>query len=161
MISYYDEIQEYKTCGKYARIWMLTFLGSRSSCFCSTSRLNALRVANDRLRRECVRAHTDKGLKGEFKMALPIVKVGLPSEILRCVSEAKQVEWWNINRKCLSPNQNSKLKAWYSNTVMNCIPNLFQGYVVDSAKDWCSLFARSEPNFYRQIQVWMLGEWSG
>ena len=39
------------------------------------SRLNALRVANDRLRRECVRAHTDKGLRGEFKMALPIVKV--------------------------------------------------------------------------------------
>ena len=38
------------------------------------SRLNALRVANDRLGRECVRAHTDKGLRGEFKMALPIVK---------------------------------------------------------------------------------------
>ena len=38
------------------------------------SRLNALRVANDRLRRGCVRAHTDRGLSGEFKMALPIVK---------------------------------------------------------------------------------------
>ena len=31
-------------------------------------------MANDRLRRECVRAHTDRGLSGEFKMALPIVK---------------------------------------------------------------------------------------
>ena len=29
----------------------------------------------------------------------------------------------------------------------------FQGYVVDSSKDWCSLYARSEPNFYRQIQA--------
>ena len=25
------------------------------------------------------------------------------------------------------------------------------GYVVDKSKDWCALYARSEPNFYKQI----------
>ena len=32
--------------------------------------------------------------------------------------------------------------------------------MVDSSKDWCSLFARSEPNFYRQIQVGEALHWA-
>jgi hypothetical protein len=27
------------------------------------------------------------------------------------------------------------------------------GYVVDEEKAWCSLYARSEPNFYKQISA--------